>query len=126
VLYYTQGQPESKSLYPCTVTNTDRQILELIQVQYGGTLHSKGKRGVNEKPAFQLVWSGSSKVLALLESVEPFLILKRSQAAIVRQLAEHLRPLKSKGRGIKVEDVEVAYREALKQDIHTLNKRGIN
>jgi hypothetical protein len=105
-------------IYPrLAITNTNREILAMLQLQFGGYLHAaKINKDKNYKPSY--VWClSSSKCINLIKKIEPLLIIKRSQALLLMAYDE-LRP----GYGVTW-DREVA--DKLISTSRELNRKGI-
>jgi hypothetical protein len=68
------------SVFPrVLITNTNREILEQFQRQYGGDINSIPHRRKNWKPGWfwRLQWAGAIK---FLEDILPWLVVKEAQA----------------------------------------------
>lgn len=66
-----------------------RAVLVAVQEQYGGFLYQHLKAGQHKatKPAYKLYWN-ADEALPLIESVLPFLLLKKEAAAAVKKYLE--------------------------------------
>jgi hypothetical protein len=111
------------------VGNTDREVLEQIRGEYGGTLHPSTKGNPRWKPGYQLVWT-DGVIADLLALVGPHLRLKEKQAALELEFIHHKTntPRKSygRGRGFAPHSEEVVqFRETMYRRMKGLNARGV-
>jgi hypothetical protein len=69
-----------KYIFPrVLIVNTDRQILEILQKQFGGRIFSVVHRRKNWKPSWQ--WElKQMPAVDFLTKIEPWLVIKREQA----------------------------------------------
>lgn len=120
---FTIGKARRTHFTPrATLTHTDRNLLEAIQIIYGGTLHSKGFRNIKWKPAYMLVWGGTGKVQSLLKCIGKYLVLKQPQAELLLNWAEAISDGRAGRHGVS--ETELLLRESFKEKIHDLNRRG--
>lgn len=112
------------SVYPrLFITNTNQEILELLQEKYGGDINPLSLRKENWKQGYS--WRVSwSKAVDLLEKVYPYLIIKRRQAQTVfawdacrpnnedrealQLLVDQMHWLNKKGNAVSVEPIILA------------------
>lgn len=103
-----------------TITNTDQSIISDLKESFGGHIIMR--------PPHKLHWKASShwvlqngKSVELLEKCYKYLRIKKNQAKCLF-LHSAIRP--GKGRSWDVEGIEACY--LLEDQIHWLNKKGIN
>ncbi|MFQ6012280.1 MAG: hypothetical protein ACE5LS_01360 [Thermoplasmata archaeon] len=112
-----------------SIANTNRQILEEIQDEYGGTLASSGKRPSRWKTVYVLIWTNAAAAY-LLVKVAPHLLVKSSHASALLEFLEHLgmcrRDRDRKGRLLPLSREEIRIREAYYRRLKHLNLRGQN
>ncbi len=85
------------------ITNTNRNILDLIQIEYGGKIL---KRSNKLRPIYRLYWSSLDAIKPLLDIISPYLILKRHHAELLLEyLGRHNSQSRSK---ITERDREIA------------------
>jgi len=111
-----------------TISQTDRRPLEWLMERFGGTLCAKKRPRVenNEKPVWQLSLSSIAAQL-FLESIYPFLVLKRERVDVAlkfRQLVA-INVKKGKKGWTAIDDELWAKREACRNELMALNKRGL-
>lgn len=102
------------------VTNTDREILEDLQRQYGGDISQLSV--TKRKPLWKPCWCwriANDKAVKLVREIEPYLRLKHPQALLVFGFAEA-----APGRG-KGKHWDAETREFLFEKMRWLNKRGL-
>jgi hypothetical protein len=106
------GNVNGAARYCIAVAQVDRKPLELLMEAFGGSIYCQKHLG---RSAF--VWRAQSKktVLATLDAVERFLIVKEDQAAVLRQLVEDV------GRGGQ-KRVDHAYRAVLVDQLKDMKK----
>lgn len=102
------------------VTQCNRWILELFRMHFGGGIHQCERNG---NPFY--IWSiTASKAMAFLETIEPYLILKKAEANLATTYQKrkniHAVPL-SNGQRI-LEDADYILMRKLKEKV----KRGRN
>jgi|SRR5579859_1836963 len=75
-----------KTFYPrLTIANTHLPTLELIQKQFGGSLHrSYGNKKSKSYMCYSLHW-GHKSVRELLEKIAPYLVVKKEQVDAILQ-----------------------------------------
>lgn len=79
-----------------TITNTNPVILTALYREFGGTLHTVKRRG-NHRQCYQ--WSLKSKKAKLfLESILPFLVMKKEEVAFALYFQNNLKKLTIDGR----------------------------
>jgi len=108
------------------VGNTNRRILEDTQKAYGGILTNHPAQKVAWKDAYQLVWT-DRRVESVLNSVRPFLRIKKRHAKILLEFISHKKKTRQGHVGktfASLPRAVVAYREALYQRIRILNAKG--
>jgi hypothetical protein len=66
------------------ITNSSREMLELLQSWIGGNIYPK-KRYRNERPCWLLRIASHRELAMLLPTLEPYLVVKRSQAILVHK-----------------------------------------
>lgn len=110
---------KDKNYYRCRIfiSNTNKNILEKIQEQYGGSLYEHKKRITNRKTIYHLDFSGE-KAQQLIKQIKDKLIIKQTQAELFC-----LFPLNF-GCGNKTPQFIKDFQEQLYNEMKTLNKRG--
>lgn len=70
------------------IANTNRDILSEVSIQYGGSVHRMHQRDKHPfwKPCYVLVWTDKA-ALKIVETVYPYLHIKRLQAQLARNFA---------------------------------------
>lgn len=112
-----------------SIANTNRQILEEIQDEYGGTLAGAGKGHPKWKPSYALIWTNAAAA-RLLAAVAPHLRVKEGHATALLEFVDHLsrcqRRRDTKGRLLPLSRGEIRIREAFYKRLKRLNLRGRN
>lgn len=121
-IFKTMGQRSlSPSYYvQVTVVNTNTTLMRWLVDEIGGSSEPRKdskSRDPRHKQAHHWRVHGLN-VDALLEAIRPYLICKRKQADLALQLRALYR------QGSVLTPADLSAREALKQQMHVLNKRG--
>lgn len=98
-----------------SITNTNREILEYIQTQIGGTIHTRTRKSDKWKTAYDLALSTKTAIRAILWLI-PFLRIKKERAIAAIQFDSE-RP----GRGFSWDPV---IKTQWQQRFHDFNRRG--
>ena len=109
---FTIGKQRHKFYFRVAISNTNREILELIQKCYGGHLREmkvKGKR----KRSFSLDWTGQ-KAIEISKILKDKLFIKKQQAEIMSGIL-------LVGSGNDLSDVHVEQRNLARQIMTGLN-----
>ncbi len=110
-----------------SIANTDRQILERIQSEFGGTLASMGWRKPTWKTGYALIWTNAAAA-RLLAAVAPRLRLKEEQASALLRFSNHIRRCRRErdraGRLLPFSERELKIREEYYGYLRSLNARG--
>jgi hypothetical protein len=104
----------SASLY-----NTNRPILEAVQIQYGGSIKKGMKRGANRRPYFQIELCGDG-AHRFLSDVKSHSILKKPQIELAIEFHERKALMKSEGLPLKGEVTK--FGSVYKKKISNLNQ----
>ena len=105
-----------------TVATCDPRMAEwLATIVGGGTVHVDKSRRPGWKPRITWTLTGRN-VAAFLAPIRPYLVLKGEQADVALALR---RLSQGRWQGRRLAAGVVEEREALKQQIHVLNKRGV-
>ncbi len=115
-----QVKPRYHSL-TVSITSTEPALTSWLQEHFGGTVNPNHRENAarNYKDAWK--WQLRARHAgAFLEAILPYLIVKRPQALVGLEL----RKLAGQGRATPVTPELWAKREALKQEMHRLNRRG--
>ena len=115
------------------VTNTNKDILEQMKLQYGGQIEKTIKEGTrlpeskNWKDCFRWVIS-DKKATVVLKDVHKYLILKKEQSRCCLELAKMSKKLKAKrmknGYFVKASKKEVIKKLELFEIVKKLNIKG--
>lgn len=101
-----------------TVVNTDLALMDWLTATFGGRVDRRRDPSRNPTHKQPYAWRvHGPNAAALLEAVEPYMVIKSEQVAVARQLLALRRP------GPLTDD-DVAERAALKTRMHELNRRG--
>jgi hypothetical protein len=113
-----------KSIFPrVLVTNTNIEILQMLQQKYGGDIRKLSKQKSNWKTGFY--WRVSwVRALEFLEDIRPYLILKARQADTI--FAWNAIRLGQGRTTAKKRQEYLDSCEMLVERMHWLNKRGLN
>lgn len=107
------------------VTNTNREIIEWLRDQFGGTIYGQRQPKGNRREAF--CWrlseiTGSN----FLRLILPFLRIKREEAHVALAYREYIEARKARphpaGKKLTVEDITI--RRSFRDQIHALRKQG--
>ncbi len=115
--------------YPVRVVvyNSNYSLLEQIRQTWGGVLTDSGQRHPRWKTGYALIWT-NALAAKLLRSVEPFLRVKRRQAAMLLRFGEHMKRIPrirdSRGRLLPLPERELRVREIFHLRLKSLNARG--
>jgi hypothetical protein len=102
-------------------TNTKKEVIEQMQVLYGGGIHVMEKSPLsNSKMAWQ--WAAGGKTLIpFLQAVLPYLRLKKEQAEMALEFMTTIG-----GYGERVSEENALIREQFRERFTALNKKGVN
>jgi len=108
-----------------TITNTNKDVLVLIQTVYGGTLKEQyNSKHPNWKTGYHLCFV-SRKALPLLQDILPYLILKHQHAKLCLMINSiQFKILKNHNHIPQIESAQ-REKEALSSELAILNKRGL-
>ena len=110
-----------------SVANTDRAVLEDVQLTYGGMLMNQPPSKARWSHAFQLVWT-DGMVEPILLLMLPYLRVKRRQAHVMMTFIRHKKRTRQGREGryfAPFPDKVIAYREDLHRRIRALNAKGV-
>ena len=84
---YGPNKPGGHYKAVMAITGTHRGMLEWVQERVGGKIYAKsqGTEDGRQKPHYQLVINRKEWFLAMLDAVEPYLIIKKRHAAVMRR-----------------------------------------
>jgi len=102
------------------VAQTDRNIISMLQEQFGGYVHHRKFVG-NSKDAYTWEVKNFTSVEKVLDYVFPYLIVKKRQAETLKEFLEN----KKQSKGSHIEEKDNIKRKNLYNSIRTLNYRGI-
>lgn len=103
-----------------TFTNTDLETLQVIQRQYGGTLHFKGeRRGWNK--GYMLKFAGAGAARRILVVIQPFLITKKREVDFF--LTAWFSTFEGR-RGKKISPEQLEIREQIKSQLSAMKLRN--
>jgi hypothetical protein len=103
------------------VVNTDRRLHVFLETHCGGKAYAMARSKPNWKPAFQWVLTGQA-ALRLIETIRPWLVIKRAQADIVLDVPRFRTPVSVKR---SWSEAEYAEAETAFAAIGVLNRRGV-
>lgn len=92
-----------------TIVNTDRAVLEVIQMSFGGTLRQRKNTG---RPVYTLVMGGSTAE-TMLRAIRPYTLVKSAQIDVFMEARRRLV-------GERVTDDELIVRRGLARKISAL------
>jgi hypothetical protein len=107
------------------ISNTDQRMLDWLVANFGGWISAPHNRK-DAKPAWKPLrqWGlQGANAATFIRAVQPYLVLKAEQAVIALTLRD-LSPTSGRWKGRAVPPNISEQREALKQRIHELNRRG--
>lgn len=111
-----------------SISQVDRRPLDWIMERFGGTVCAKCRPRTenNEKPVWQLAMSSVAAQL-FLESIYPYLVLKRERVDVAMKFRKLVAINIKKGKkGWTAIDEELwTKREACRTELMALNKRGL-
>jgi len=85
----TRRNKTRRNWYPvarCTITNTNKLILEAIQTEFAvGTIHMLCRQRPTQKPAYSLCITKHSDVIKFIDGVYPYIIIKRKQLELLKE-----------------------------------------
>lgn len=124
---FTVGKLYPQRKYPSfyvtfQINNTRKEVLELIQEEFGGTIHFVKDTGRNKDQ-----WHLSihrTGIHKLIDAVMPYLILKKSVAACVREFPTRHGVSLGIGKGQTVDFDTFERQNAIYNTIRSLNKKG--
>jgi hypothetical protein len=99
-----EGRPQHIQI-EANITNTNRDVLALIQSDYGGSLHTHQNK---HRAIHRLRWTSKDAIYALLKKVFPYLVIKRSNAELMLEYIK-ARPAHRRSR-LTVDDISFAGR----------------
>ena len=124
-----KAQPCCRSVSPIysvalTISNTNSILISWLIENFGGNFRKENRHSPKHKDGY--VWQlQNRKAYPLLKQVLPYLVIKDEQARIVIDYLEHkLIDSATFGRGNKLSDSEIAYRESIYLSLKKLNKKG--
>src|SRR5207245_8913674 len=94
---------------------------------WGGTLTSSPSRKPRWKPSFALIWTNAAAA-RFLSKISPYLRVKRGQAAVLQDFAQHLQRCRRRrdrfGHLLQLSARESEPRKRFYQRIKALNRKG--
>jgi hypothetical protein len=107
-----------------TITNTNSKLISWCIENFGGNFYKN--RSGNEKHKDAYTWQiQNNKLYPLLKKVLPYLVIKDEQAKIVLNYLEHkLIDPSTSGRGNRLSDRELSFREYNYSSLKKLNQKG--
>lgn len=106
----------------CSMANTQLKLLKLFQNWFGGSIATvKMPEDTNQKQLYVWRLTSAHEVKHFIESIKPYLFLKRRQAEI---LIEFYATMNDRFSGKPVTPEVKALREKLHTEIRVLNRRG--
>lgn len=105
------------------VVNTDKEMTDLLQLTWGGSVHVAKERTSKHKRAYY--WDvGGNGMLRLLEAVKPYLITKEKRAELVIKYQELINARLHNNYFPPLTEDEYQVRLELYKEMKRLNKRG--
>lgn len=106
-----------------SITNTRRDVLDIIKNEYGGCITTR-KRPGNNKPAF--TWKTfAKKAILFLNDIGPYLILKKEHYNLAVELRSGKVLSRGKDRNPDKDIPEILRRSIIHNRIKDLNHRGL-
>lgn len=102
-----------------SVYSTNRELINSLNKEWGGTIVVRKPRKKEHAESYTLVWS-HKKAVEIINSVSPFLIIKKEQAMIAVNFQSFV---KSTGRAGLSKNTLIKMRE-FKEQLHKLNMKG--
>ncbi len=118
-----QGHPWPNYRGRICVSNTKYAVLEAIRRTYGGALVNQRAPDKAWSDAYQLVWSEGA-IGRMLESLTPYLRIKRKQAAVLARFMRHRKRLTRLASGAEPSGQHLSGSEALYRQMKHLNAKG--
>lgn len=100
--------------------NTDPRPLLKLKELFGGRVVNRTSRIANHRDHYVWTLTGKHNLLAFLDAVEPYLVVKGEQAVLLKEACQLLR-----GRGKKISTDEMRLRIVASEKMHGLNRRGV-
>ena len=84
--HWSRGRPYFSGRIAIQMTATE--LIESIGHAWDGAIYNEGRRieRLGRKPCLRVIWDSKVALLRLLNAIEPYLVLKAPQAAILREL----------------------------------------
>lgn len=122
-LFDGEGNVEitNKFALRCGVSNTFKPVLEMLKMQYGGSLKIT-KPGKRKRPHWKVgyIWRAcGTNALKFLRDIFPFLIIKQPQVKLGLKVNVHVR-------GVRFTAMEQDERLLWRKEMQRLNKRGLS
>ena len=106
------------------ITNTNKELLLMLQQDFGGFLLGPYKNGTNCKLIYRLCWHGRKAIPIFQQLLSvPYFIIKRKQAELALSF-EGLRNSKFMNRVGYPEETREKFRR-IRDEVKHINKRGI-
>lgn len=112
-----------------TFVNTNREVLEMIRLAYGGNIHSTSTSNSwtpsyrpDWKPSWQLKLS-FSEIKRLVVDIQPYVIVKAAQIKLALEFIDFMNSDGRLFKGKRTEEV-LARESKFKTSMHILNKVG--
>lgn len=96
------------------ISNTNRVLIDWLQVRLGGQVHTTGKYSPTCKQGYKWRAAMTQPALDILEAVLPYLVIKRAQAEIVLEYGKRRQIMTSK----------LEHYTDLVATVRALNKKG--
>lgn len=105
------------------VTNTNREVLEAFRTRFEGTIRPY-KPDEHHRQWLGKWWSSSLTAYNFLQAVYPYLIVKRYEVAVALELQQSIIKWREGGKGGRIPENIIKYRERLRQDLLDTRKRA--
>lgn len=125
-----QGSSSPRYRATAQITNSNLEALRIFQQFYGGSIrniYDWRLRALNWAQCYEWRCPGG-QMQSLLSDIYPYLVIKKPNADIIMELIHSIERVKcnyKKGGGrAPISEEETNYREGLRLEIHSLNRKG--
>jgi len=106
-----------------------KPLLDSLQKRFGGHMGFRASQNANQQNSYSLEWLSQDDMLAILDTIEPHLILKLEQARLVRWWLDNLSGKQRRQRGYDgIDQARRVFSEhlsAMKSDPQRLSERAV-
>lgn len=102
-----------------SVSNSDYGLMQFLLENFSGSFIKELKRSGNRRQQYSWQLASSRRVIEIIESIFPYLIVKKKRAEVALRASNYLR-----GYGSRITLAEQSSLILLYQEMKTLNQRG--